>query len=211
MQGSRLRFVVASGAVAIFLAACAGDVERHDQTAVHRVAEDPALAEQRRLAGELASLERHRASLAQSFAEQDEGVAQSERGIRDLKRALERQKAETNRYIDQHQVRVACAFAGEAARGEGEYSEKTRECARVASVYCAVAMISGSFRRKVAAAKRYVDGAEARAQSLKTRIAARKKELETRRAKLRTTQEEMDRTAFEIAALRQKLTGLGDH
>lgn len=218
MQVSRLLFVVASGAVAMLLTGCQWDADRHTQPAVETAVaeshtesarEDAALAEQRRLAGELASLQERRASLAQSFSEQEKELAQSERRIRDLKRDLERQKAETNQYIDQHQVQVACAFANEVARGEGEYSEKTRQCARVASVYCAVAMLSGSFRRKVAATRRYVDAAEARAQSLKKRIAARKKELETQQTKLRTIQDEIDRTAFEVAAVRQKL-GLED-
>ena len=104
---------------------------------------------------------------------------------------------------------MACAFAAEAARGEGEYSEQARECAKVAQWYCSIGMVLGSFRREVAAAKHYVEEAEMRAQSLKSQIASGKKELETQRTRVRTTQEEIDRTSFEIAALRQKL-GLED-
>jgi chromosome segregation ATPase len=75
----------------------------------------------------------------------------------------------------------------------------------VASMYCAVGMLSGSFRRKVASARRYVDEAETRARSLKAGIAEKKERLETHRASLETTQREAGRVAFEIASLHQKL------
>lgn len=210
--------MAASAAVAIALAACRGHGEDDHQAAAEAAVaeirtdsprEDPALAEQRRLAGQLASLEQRQASLEQSFTEHDKVVEQSERAIRDLNRTLDRQKAETSRYIDQHQVQVACAFAAEAARGEGEYSEQARKCAEVAQWYCAIGMISGPFRREVAAAKQYVEEAETRARSLKSQIASWKNELETQRSTRQAVQHEIDRTSFEIAALRQKL-GLPD-
>ncbi len=209
--------VIASGASVILLTACPDNAIRHNQTAVVTVAtqsqpapEDPALVEQRRLAVELASLEKQKASLAQSFSEQEDERVRSENKLRSSKRDLERQKARTDQYIDEHQVQVGCAFADQIGRGEGEYNEKTRECARVVSVYCTFAMISGAFRREVEAAKRYVDEAEARAQSLKTQIGAQEKELETQRAKLRATQDEIDRTTFEIASVRQKMSTPGE-
>lgn len=219
MKATRRLSLVTCGTIAVFFAACHRGANRQDQpagdtavaeTRTEPAREDPALTEQRRLAGELASLENRKASFAQPFAQQNKDVAQSERLIRDLKSTLEREKAETSQYIDQHEVQVACAFAREVARGEGEYSEKTRRCARIASVYCAIAMLSGTFRRKVAATRRYIDEAEIHAKSLRTRIVARTKELETQRAKLQMTKNEIDRTAFEISAVRHKLSGLTD-
>ncbi|HET8798540.1 MAG TPA: hypothetical protein VFO89_12680 [Thermoanaerobaculia bacterium] len=215
MKLSRRLLAIACGSSVILLTACSDDASRHNQAAIVTVTEsqplpeDPALAEQRRLAGELASLEKQKASLAQSLSAQEAEIARSESDLRGLKRDLERQKARTDRYIDEHQLQVGCAFADQIARGEGEYSEKTRECAKVVSVYCAFAMISGAFRREVAAAKRYVDDGEARTQSLKTQINTREKELATLRGKLRATQDEIDRTTFELASVRQKMSPLG--
>jgi peptidoglycan hydrolase CwlO-like protein len=216
MQLSRRLIAIASGASVILLTACPDDATRHNQAAIvavtasQPVPEDPVVVEQRRLAGELASLEKQKESLAQSFSDQKAESARSESALRDLKRDLERQKARTDKYIDEHQLQVGCAFADQIAGGEGEYSEKTRDCAKVVSIYCAFAMISGAFRREVEAAKRYVDEAEARAQSLKTQIEAREKELETQRAKLRATQDEIDRTTFEIASVREKMGTNGE-
>jgi len=217
MNLSRRLLPIAHAASAILLAACLGDATRHHQAAVVTTAaesqparEDPVLAEQRRLTGELASLEKDHASLALSFSEQETEIRQADGALRKLKRDFEQQRAETDQYILEHQVQVACAFADQIARGEGEHSEKTRECARVAADYCAIAMLFGPFRSEVAAVKRQVDEAEARAQSLQTQIGAREEERDTKRAKLQAKQDELDRTAFEIASVRQKLAALGD-
>jgi chromosome segregation ATPase len=166
--------------------------------------DDRMLEEERRRKSELEALEKRQAVLKQRIGEQKDAVSQSERRIPDLKHDLQQKKAETNAYIDQHELQVACAYAAQVASGEGEYSEKTRNCARIASMYCALAMLNPTFRRKVATVKQHVDEAEAEAQSLKKQILAERKKLKAERADLQSTQESIDHTASEIAALRQQ-------
>ena len=167
--------------------------------------DDRRLEEQRRLESELGALEKRQAALKQRLAEQEDVVKRSETRIRELKQELRRKKAATDAYIDQHQFPVACAYASDVASGKGEYSEKTRECARVASMYCALAMISPRFRRKVATVREHIDRAEEEAQSLKKQISAEERKVEAARAELPATQESIDGITGEIAALRQRL------
>jgi len=162
------------------------------------------LEEQRCLASEMAALGKQQAVLKEQMGEQRDAIAGSERRVHDLKRVLEHKRAETNAYIDQHEFQVACAYAGQVARGEGEYSEKTRNCARVASIYCAVAMLNPPFKRKVGLVKQHVAKAEADAQSLKKQISSEKQKVKAEKAKLQATQETTDRIAGDIAALRQQ-------
>jgi len=168
--------------------------------------EDPVLAEQRRLASELAALEKRETILKQRLGDHKDFIAESDNRVKSLKNDLRQKKAATNAYIDQHELPVACAYARQVARGEGEYSEKTRRCAEIASMYCAVAMISPRFRRKVATVKQRVDEATAEAQSLNEQIASEEKKLQAERADLHSTQESIDRIAGDIAALRRTMS-----
>jgi peptidoglycan hydrolase CwlO-like protein len=206
------RLVTLATAVFLSMTACHSGPRENDGLADESIAtaerderHDRMLEEQRRLASELEALEKREAILKQRIAGQKEALAGSERQIRDLKQELRQKKAATNAYIDQHELQVACAYASDVARGEGEYSEKTRNCARVAAMYCAVAMLSPTFRRKVAKARQYVENAEAEAQSLKKQISSQEKKLETEKAELQAAQESLDRLAGEIAVLRQQL------
>jgi DNA-binding protein H-NS len=183
------------------------DLQRVDETtAVHesRESDDRMLEEQRRLASAVAALEKQQAVFKERMAEQRNAIARSERRVRDLKHDVQQKKAETNAYIDRHELQVACAYARQVARGEGEYSEKTRNCARIASMYCAVAMLSPTFRRKVALVKQHVDKAEADAQSRKKQLSSEEQNMKAEKAKLQSTQESIDRIASDIVVLRQQ-------
>lgn len=200
-------------ALAIFIgtAAChqrpEDDLHSSDKTTTaypSRASDDPMLQEQRRLASEIAALEKQQSVLAEQMSEQKLAIEGSERRIHDLKRDLEHNKAQTSAYIDQHQLQVACAFARQVARGEGEYSEKTKNCARRASIYCGLAMLNPTFQRKVGLAKQHVDKAEADAQSLKKQISSEEQKVKAEKVKLQETLESTERIAGDIAALRQK-------
>lgn len=170
--------------------------------------ENRIVEEQKRLARELGALEKKHAMLALQLEERKASVAQAERRIHDLERDLKQSKADTDAYIRQHELHIACAYADEAARGEGEYSEQTRECARVAAVYCALAMISPRFREKVAAARRRVEQAEDDSQAMKKQIAAEESQLHESEAELRKAEDAVDRVASDIAMRRQQLLGV---
>lgn len=165
--------------------------------------DDRMLEEQRRQTNELEALEKRQAVLKQQLEEQGEVVAQSERRIHDLRHSLQQEKAETDSYINQHQLQVACAYARQVAAGEGEYSEKTRSCARKASVLCAVVMVNPAFRRKVAIAKQHVDKAEDSAQLLKKQIVSEQQKAKAEKATLQALLQSIDRVAGDISALRQ--------
>ncbi|MEO8379064.1 MAG: hypothetical protein ABI779_05325 [Acidobacteriota bacterium] len=161
--------------------------------------------ERRRLEGELGALEKRQAALKQLLDEQNGAVARSKSRIEDLSGDLERRKAETSTYIDQHQLPVACAYASDAASGEGEYSEKSRECARIAAFYCAFAMVNPAFRRKVVAVRQHVDDAEGDAKSMRALISAERQKSKAQETELQATRESLDAMTEEIAALRQRL------
>jgi len=183
------------------------DLPRVDETtAAHesRENDDRMLEEQRRLASEVAALEKQQALLKVRMGEQRDAIARSERRVHALKHDLKQKKAETNAYIDQHELQVACAYASQVARGEGEYSEKTRNCARIASMYCALPMLSPTFRRKVAMVKQHVEQAEEDAQALKKQISSEEQKVKAERVALHATQESIDRVAGDIEVLRQQ-------
>ena len=101
MDMLRRLLLIAGWAFVILSAACSDAPEQRDPPIEDRAAErpereDPALTERRRLAGELASLENQHASLTKSLHEQQNEVGRSERELRQLRRSLERQKAQTN-------------------------------------------------------------------------------------------------------------------
>jgi uncharacterized coiled-coil protein SlyX len=214
-MGLRMAPLLAAVVFVIF-PACRDGVDRTASLAVaaeetaaedgRRAEEERAAAERLRWMNELGALEKQQAVLGQELDERKRALAESESQLRERKQDLRRQKAETDTYIGQHELQVACAFADEAARNEsGEYSEKTKECAKTVSMYCALPMLMPSFRHKVEQTRRHIDDAEARAQSLKAGIAKQEKTIEARRNELQATQAALDRMASEVAALRQKL------
>jgi hypothetical protein len=193
-----------TAAVAVVLAAAC-----HDHTETYRVVEpavptearrqaDERAAAAQRLAEELASLKKRREWLVYLLDQQKNVLARSEGKLRGRKADLARQKAQTDDYIDRHQVQVACAYASEVAnRQDGEYSAQTRRCARVASIYCAVALINGSFRREVRAARQYIEEAEVRTKSVKAEIVNLEKEIETQRAEVQASRNDAENISQE--------------
>jgi chromosome segregation ATPase len=171
-----------------------------------RAEEARAAAERRRWADELASLEKRQGALAQERDARKSALAESKRELRERKRELERQKAGTSAYIDQHELQVACAYAEDAIRNvSGEYSEQTQKCAQTVSIYCAIAMVVPSFRRKVEKTRQHIDEAEATAKSLKAEIARGEEKIETQEKELHAMKATLDGVASEVAALREKL------